>query len=613
MICTCMTCLTALAIAGCGRRATVAAAPVQPATKHAAEEKSTPTAVELVSSSSAPPQEPVAETVAEPATPAPPVAPTYGTERIVLIAPGNPLIVELRLTIDGRPHTEALARLVEEVLKLADADGDGQTTWRELFDCKRVKYGQFGNLAVNNENSEKQIIDRYDIARDGVADRSELPRFLTRNAGASRPFSIRGTLNYRDINRRGAATWRVIDADDDGVISADEMKLAAGRLTARDSDDDEILLIGDFNSGAAGMDGEMMEQRRRGPDAARLLGPHADWTSVQRSLEQEYGGGRGLRPDSFALTPELFGLLDKNKDGRIRRDEFEALNDVPAHLVVAVDFGKAEATGDGGQGTGDSEQETEEEAPRIMQPRLQLIHIDPRLMDGPAANGIQPPGRLTIGVGGSLLTFYTNDTVSSDNFAARAKQALEMFDQDKNGYLEASELPESLQAQLGRFEAVDIDEDRKIYAQEIESFLQQQQAGLRAQIHARAADSQDVLFAALDTDHDDRLDSRELEGAAERLVALDKNGDGQVTGDDLPEVLLIGLARGSLENADATFAPPPIFVRAAEGKAPAWFTAMDANQDGAISRREFVGPLDKFRELDRNGNGLIEWSEIADQ
>jgi len=159
---------------------------------------------------------------------------------------------------------------------------------------------------------------------------------------------------------------------------------------------------------------------------------------------------------------------------------------------------------------------------------------------------------------------------------------------------------------------VDIDEDGKIYAQEIESFLQQQQAGLRAQIHARATDSQDVLFAALDTDHDDRLDSRELEGAAERLAALDKNSDGQVTGDELPEVLLIGLARGSLENADATFAPPPVFVRAAEGKAPAWFTAMDANQDGAISRREFIGPLEKFRELDRNGNGLIEWSEIAD-
>ena len=76
-------------------------------------------------------------------------------------------------------------------------------------------------------------------------------------------------------------------------------------------------------------------------------------------------------------------------------------------------------------------------------------------------------------------------------------------------------------------------------------------------------------------------------------------------------MLLLGLARGSLENADATFAPPPIIGRPAEGKAPRWFTTMDANQDGAISRREFIGSIETFRELDRDGNGLLEWSEVA--
>ena len=43
-----------------------------------------------------------------------------------------------------------------------------------------------------------------------------------------------------------------------------------------------------------------------------------------------------------------------------------------------------------------------------------------------------------------MLTFYTNDTVASDDFSARAKQALGMFDQNKDGYLEASEVPETL-------------------------------------------------------------------------------------------------------------------------------------------------------------------------
>jgi Ca2+-binding EF-hand superfamily protein len=190
-------------------------------------------------------------------------------------------------------------------------------------------------------------------------------------------------------------------------------------------------------------------------------------------------------------------------------------------------------------------------------------------------------------------------------------QALGMFDQNKDGYLEKSELPESLQGQLGRFEAVDADDDGKAYAHEIEAFLAQQQAGLRAQIHAKATDTEDVLFAALDADHDERLDSRELEGANSRLAALDRNGDGKVTSDELPEVLLIGLARGSLENADATFSPPPIIVRGPDGKAPRWFTSMDANRDGTISRREFLGSAETFLELDRDGNGLLELAEIV--
>jgi Ca2+-binding EF-hand superfamily protein len=400
------------------------------------------------------------------------------------------------------------------------------------------------------------------------------------------------------LNRRGAATWRVIDADEDGVISASERAAARALLASRDNDDDEALVASDLNPRLQALDSEMMaERRRRGPDAARLLGSHADWSAVLTSLEQEYGGGRMLRGDSFPLTPELFLLLDKNKDGRIRRDEINALNDVPAHVVIAAEFGSS----------GDGEQRPSDGGRR---PRLKLLHIEPALA-GSGSSVVEQPGRLTVALAGTLLTFYTNDTVASDDFSARAKQALDMLDQNKDGYLENSEVPETLQGQLGRFEAVDADEDGKAYPYEIEAFLAQQQAGLRAQIHAKAADSEDVLFAALDADHDLRLDSREIEGAGSRLAALDKNGDGQLTADELPEVLMVGLARGSLENADATFAPPPVIVRVPDGKAPRWFMSMDANQDGVISRREFLGTPEKFGELDADGNGLLEVGEVV--
>jgi hypothetical protein len=542
-----------------------------------------------------------------------PIPPPVSTERILLLAPTNPLIIELQLSIDGQPHTAALENLIADVLKLADTDGDGRVLWKELCASPRVKYGQYGSLAIDDDNDEKQVIERYDIARDGIVDRTELPRFLTRNAGSSRPFSIRGTLDHRDQNRRGAPTWRVIDADEDGIITATERAVSPARLASRDNDDDEILLVSDLNPRLQAADPEMMaDRRRRGPDAARLLGPHADWSNVLRVLEQTYGGDRVLRPDSFPLTPELFTQLDKNNDGRIKRDEIVLLNTLPAHVIIAVAFGKAQEAEVVTEEpvVADDESEKPEANQRRNQPTLKLVHIDMAL-----ATSYQPaielPGRLTLALGDALLTFYANDTVASDDFSVRAKQALDMYDQNKDGYLEKSEVPESLQGQFARFEAVDPDGDGKAYPYEIEAFLAQQQAGLRAQIHARATDREDVLFAALDADHDERLDSRELEGAPARLAAQDKNADGELTSDELPEVLLIGLARGSLENADATFAPPPVIARGPNTKAPRWFTAMDANQDGAISRREFLGSLENFRDLDKDANGLLDVEEVA--
>ena len=45
------------------------------------------------------------------------IAPTMpiSTERVLLIAPAGPIIVDLQLAIDGRPHTEAMERLKKSV------------------------------------------------------------------------------------------------------------------------------------------------------------------------------------------------------------------------------------------------------------------------------------------------------------------------------------------------------------------------------------------------------------------------------------------------------------------------------------------------------------------
>jgi signal transduction histidine kinase len=40
-----------------------------------------------------------------------------------------------------------------------------------------------------------------------------------------------------------------------------------------------------------------------------------------------------------------------------------------------------------------------------------------------------------------------------------------------------------------------------------------------------------------------------------------------------------------------------------------WFAAMDSNRDGVVSPREFLGPSDSWKQLDRDGDGWIEPEE----
>lgn len=560
-----------------------------------------------------------------------PPPPTFATERVLLLAPRNPLIVEFQLSIDGLPHTQAMERLVEEVLKVADTDGDGRPTWKEVTESKRFKYGQYGNLAINNENDYKQVIEMYDADRDGTVDASELPRFLTRNAGSARPFSVRGLADFRKTGRDWPL-WAILDANDDGAITADERAAAPGRLLSRDTDDDEIVLRGDVNPRVP-TEPAMMTARRRGSQTAvRLLGPYADWDSVKGSLEGNYAGDRYVRADTFPLTPELFAQLDKNADGKLVKAEYQGLNDVPPHVVLAVSFGlpkapavdsttKSETTREGeatreSEAPAETKESTEKAADSPDQaddkppapppvPTIRLVSIAPHLADG-QVSPTEQPGRITLRVGGMPITFYLNDTVAGAEFDAQARQILMGLDADKNGYLEEKELPPGAAGPLGQFAAVDADENGKVYPDEIAQFLKQQQAGLRAQIHLLAADNDDALFAALDGDHDQRLDAREMEAIDQRLLALDANGDGEITANEVPVSLIVGLARGNLQNLDGLFQPPPTIARPPAEGTPRWFTAMDGNGDGAISRREFLGPAEKFAAIDTNGDSLID-------
>lgn len=567
-------------------------------------------------------------------------------ERVLLFTAGTPLIVEVIPIIEGRPHIRALAEMVDEALKVADANGDGRTTWDELVASRHFRYGQFGNVSIADERNKREFVRLYDINSDGNVDRDEVPRLLTRNAGGARPFSVRGGGFSPDQSESRA--FDLLDADGSGEIDENEMNVGGETLRQRDRNEDDYVAAAELapempDPTAALNDPRGMPMRRRrtnAPDLVRLLFEGSPWEVLQGNMEDAYSLGGKLHDESFPTFPAFFHAMDGDHDGKIKKGEMARLLTMPPQLVIAVRMGNdppasspevkpteeqptdatpSENQPAEGQSAEREPAEAKTEGPtspplvaakQPERPSIQILKVDPALMteDQLPAEG----NRLRIPLKTGMIEFYANDQVGGQDVAEQAKTQLATLDGDKNGYLEASEIPTNGQSALMRIEAVDENEDGKVYPEEIERFLNRRAGAQRAQIHARVDYRDDALVAWLDTSRDDRLDHGELRATASRLRQLDRDGDGRVSRDELPDNLYMVFSRGDLQNPAALFALPAARVVDVSGERPRWFTRMDANRDGVINRREFLGELDQFEQLDTDDDNALSWSELKD-
>ncbi len=111
---------------------------------------------------------------------------------------------------------------------------------------------------------------------------------------------------------------------------------------------------------------------------------------------------------------------------------------------------------------------------------------------------------------------------SADDMTA----TLMMFDANKNGQLEKSEVPERLQ---GLFERGDTNKDGILTKTEIVALAE---ASRQMKLPPRP-NRFDLAMLALDTDADGVLSAAEIAAAPKTLLTLDKNGDGQITNDEV--------------------------------------------------------------------------------
>lgn len=200
----------------------------------------------------------------------------------------------------------------------------------------------------------------------------------------------------------------------------------------------------------------------------------------------------------------------------------------------------------------------------------------------------------------TLLTLDTNGDgqITSDELQPRPENAgatadelvkqLMSFDKNADGVLTPDELPARMQSM---FQRGDANKDGKLTPDEIRAMASRQgmPAGGPANREGGGQMRNDPVLNALDTDHDGILSAAEIKAAGEVLLVLDKNGDGEITADEM---------RPRQQT-------PADRVEHMLGE---W----DTNKDGRISKAEAPDRMQaQFESIDKNGDGYLDKDELT--
>jgi len=560
--------------------AAVADSPTPPETKPPAEAAKTEAPAEVDPSKAPPASSPTSDS---PSTPPKTATDEPGRERLVLLLPGGPLILELVTTIDGRPLGESLDETLARLLNEADGDKDGRVTWDEITRQPAFQRGLYGNMPVGADNDRRQVIQRYDWNRDKIVSRDELLRWLVREPHRAKPLVLDSMVSTREGSLSDSPLMRCLDTDGNGKLAQAELSEAPRRLSARDTDEDDIIDPADLSMTAAMANEPNMARSDASGPALVPLNSKTDWANFQRSMQDAYSLGGPLGPEAWPAATALFQELDLNRDHLIGRSEWATLRVIDPHLSLNSEFGTA----------GDKL------SVRSISPELEKL-LDPK----------RPANLLRFDLPGGRLEIILSPVPVPD-YAAQAQATLTMFDADKNNYLEESEAASVLAGAGGTFADVDSNGDGKIHLDELAAASRQRQSIAVDQVRIQAGHRADAWWQVADVDGDGRLDGTEIDTLAQRFQAIDHDQDGAVDRDEIPVTFVLGISRGGQAGAPGMLPPPPGMVPEGEGL-PAWFDQMDSNGDRRIGRREFLGSQQLFDKLDRNGDGRLEWKELQD-
>jgi Ca2+-binding EF-hand superfamily protein len=452
-------------------------------------------------------------------------------QRILLLARGGPLILEVQLTIAGAPFQEPFTALVEQVLSAGDTDGDGQATWQEWSANTPFFQGKLAALPKLNQRTIDQWVERYDWNQDNQIQPPEAAAWLGRQGGQSAAaFSLRSSRSFATRPATRSRLWQLLDSHSDGRLSAEELTDVSQQLLQLDADDSRTLEPAELTPLESLLEAEAQDRRSLSDPSARPAAVYlVDQLEINRLdyvLSDLYSPRQQLATSSFPDRKRLSQTLDINQDQWLSPAELQALANVPPHVQVALNF---PATDSGPlelrllDFSSAELQVTQLCADRLLleTPDTSFILSAHDLSDqlGPEQTAQKNQVRLLVHDRVDSL-FVALDTNANGRLEERelagASKRLRQEDRNQDGQLSEEEIKYTLIVALVKGES-----------QQERSFYLPQQS--RAQVEDPATPD---WFRQADYNQDGELSLREFLGTAEQFSALDQNNDQFLSSDE---------------------------------------------------------------------------------